>query len=125
MRGGGSTTTSSKWNQINQLIRTENIGVLALQETHITREMATELKAWFGRLRIIVSPNPTHPTSREGVALVINKYTTQWKETTARVLIEGQASSLALSGTAKIQLIYSQYMHQRAAAVKTPTSGPS
>ncbi|TEB25101.1 hypothetical protein FA13DRAFT_1714218 [Coprinellus micaceus] len=96
MRGGGSATTSRKWNQINQLVRDENIGVLALQETHISTETAAELESQFGRLKIIISPHPTYPTSREGVALVINKYTTQWKETRTWTLIEGKAILVSL-----------------------------
>jgi hypothetical protein len=63
MWGGGSATTSKKWNHNNQLVRDENIGILAVQETHITNETAADIERQFGRLKIIISPHPNHPTS--------------------------------------------------------------
>ncbi|KAF6745324.1 Endonuclease/exonuclease/phosphatase, partial [Ephemerocybe angulata] len=98
MNGGGSSSANirDKWSQINTLMRTGNIGVLALQETHLTKEKAQEYESIYHRLKIESSAHPTHPTSRSGVAVLVNKYTTQWKEMKTREIIAGAALLVTL-----------------------------
>jgi hypothetical protein len=38
IRGDGSAQTHEKWQHINQIMREHNIGILAVQETHLTEE---------------------------------------------------------------------------------------
>jgi hypothetical protein len=72
MRGGGLTSSRDKWNNVNQLMRDGRIGILALQETHITEDEVKSLEERFTHLTIKVSPHLTHPKLREGVAIVLN-----------------------------------------------------
>ncbi|EIW59707.1 DNase I-like protein, partial [Trametes versicolor FP-101664 SS1] len=59
---------------INQLVRDEKIGLLALQETHLTSECVDQLNELFGRhLRIYHSELTHHATGAGGVALAVNK----------------------------------------------------
>lgn len=91
MKGGGSANTAHKWDFINQLIREESLSIIALQETHLKQERLTELQERHDRIRIMNSADPTHPTSRGGVAIVLNNHKTLWKEATMEELIPGRA----------------------------------
>ncbi|KAH6911652.1 Endonuclease/exonuclease/phosphatase, partial [Coprinopsis sp. MPI-PUGE-AT-0042] len=96
IRGGGSDSTRNKWERINQILRDERIDVLAVQETHITNDVAEDLEERYPRLHIVLSPHPTDPTSRGGVAFVVNKYTTNWAESTSQDLLPGRALLLTM-----------------------------
>jgi len=62
-----------KWIQIRDMIRTEKIGILALQETHLTEREEDELNIKFENdWKIISSIDPNH-TNAAGVAFVLNK----------------------------------------------------
>ncbi|KAG1790735.1 Endonuclease/exonuclease/phosphatase, partial [Suillus variegatus] len=64
---------TDKWPHINQLIKEKKIGVLALQETHLTKEDEDVLNTTPGfRIHIISSIDPAR-TNTKGVAIVINK----------------------------------------------------
>lgn len=78
MRGYGAQVedgVSERWMLINQLVRDEKIGLLALQETHLTRERVDTLNELFGRhLRIYHSEMDCHATGSGGVAFAVNKH---------------------------------------------------
>ncbi|KAF6758474.1 Endonuclease/exonuclease/phosphatase, partial [Ephemerocybe angulata] len=97
MNGGASHKTDVKWEKINQLIRDRGIGVLALQETHLTEARANDLKACYPRLHIVNTAHPTHDSSRDGVAVILNKYTTNWADSTTKTIIAGKALLLSLA----------------------------
>ncbi|KAF6754033.1 Endonuclease/exonuclease/phosphatase [Ephemerocybe angulata] len=97
MKGGASPKTDVKWEKINQLIRDQGIGVLALQETHLTEARANDLRARYPRLHIENTAHPTHDSSRDGVAIVLNKYTTNWSDSKTKVIVEGKAILLSLA----------------------------
>ncbi|KAG1745583.1 Endonuclease/exonuclease/phosphatase [Suillus occidentalis] len=64
---------ANRWPHINQLVKEKKIGVLALQETHLTKEDEDVLNATPGlRIHIISSIDPAR-TNAKGVAIVINK----------------------------------------------------
>ena len=91
IRGGGSANTQPKWQHINQLLRDHRLGVLAVQETHLTPTIVSSLHSQFhSRLHILSSTDPDHPNSK-GIAIVLNKQLTRWKDTTQTVLIPGRA----------------------------------
>ena len=91
MKGGGSTSTSNKWLEICQLMREEKIDVLAIQETHLSEQKKEELNQIFERqIHIMSSIDRTKPNAM-GVAFVLKKSTTKWKETKFRELIPGRA----------------------------------
>ena len=62
-----------KWMHIPQIMRKKKIGILAIQETHLTDELAQ----WFNNLfrtnlLLEYSPDPTNRNTR-GIAVIINK----------------------------------------------------
>lgn len=72
MRGRYSNGTD-KWFHINQIVREKRIGILALQETHVTPEDVASIHQLFGkRLEIISTIDPNHPGAK-GVSIVLNK----------------------------------------------------
>lgn len=77
MRGYGTIQGSdahARWMLVNQLIRDEKIGILALQETHLDGERVANLNELFGRhMHIYHSQDEQNPTGACGVAFAINK----------------------------------------------------
>ncbi|KAG6875692.1 hypothetical protein C0992_002812 [Termitomyces sp. T32_za158] len=62
-----------KWNHISQLMLQKRIGILAVQETHLTEERREGIKSLFRkRLKILISEDPSNPTGKGGVAFVLN-----------------------------------------------------
>ncbi|KNZ71553.1 hypothetical protein J132_08609 [Termitomyces sp. J132] len=69
----GSSKSETKWNHINQIIRDKKIGILMVQETHLTEERKNNLEKVFSkRMLIFHSGDPKNPTSKGGVAVVLN-----------------------------------------------------
>ncbi|TEB24503.1 DNase I-like protein, partial [Coprinellus micaceus] len=76
---------------INALMRDRSINILALQETHLMEEKVAQLGQFQKRLRILCSPDPQNPSGKGGVALVINKHNTNWKEVEEDEIYPGRA----------------------------------
>ncbi|KAF9537728.1 DNase I-like protein, partial [Agrocybe pediades] len=96
IRGGGSATTRPKWDHVNQLLRTQQIGILAIQESHLKEEDVITLHEKFPtRLHVLNNSDPEQ-TAAKGVAIVINKTLLPWREAKMRVLIPGRASLLKI-----------------------------
>ena len=83
MKGHGSLNPNSvrnKWMHINQIIRDKKIGVLLLQEMHMSKTRHDETqKLFWKRLKIFSSEDPENPTGKGGVAIVLNKALIQTK----------------------------------------------
>lgn len=99
MRGrgqiGNDRLSKDKWLHISQVMRERKIGVLAIQEAHMTDDMADSLNALFkSRLRILHSQgdNP----NAAGVAFVINRDMTNADQATANELVPGRAMSVTV-----------------------------
>lgn len=75
MRGHGYGALDgprSKWPNVNQLMRDKKIAILALQETHLTKEYIKSLHELYGRrIKIYHTGNPDQPNAH-GVAVVLN-----------------------------------------------------
>jgi len=97
VKGAGGRTISPKWQQINNLLKTETIGVLAVQETHsLNEETLDYLNSVKGyRMHIFHSGDPTQPNSK-GIAIVLNKHLTRWQEASTKTLIPGRATLMIL-----------------------------
>lgn len=96
IRGGGSLGTTDKWQHINQLMRDKRIGILAIQETHLSDEQIGSLHKQFPqRVHILNSRDPEHPNAK-GVAFILNKQLTSWKEANCQVIIPGRALLLTV-----------------------------
>ena len=97
IRGGGSANTQDKWQHMNQIMREQRIAILAVQETHLDEIMAGNLNTQFnGRLSIWNSPDPINPSAGKGIAIVLNKHLTSWKEAVTRTIVPGRALLMSL-----------------------------
>jgi len=101
MRGRSSQLTGTgpilKWTTIAKALRSRQIGILALQETHLSDELAMQAEQIFSRrLTIYNSPDPENPTSSAGVAFVINKEKLDTNNITLTTLIPGRAIFLSI-----------------------------
>lgn len=80
---------------INQVIRDQNLGVLAVQEAHLTPERLDSLNALFATtLEIHCSPDPDNGAGARGVAFVVNKRKLAERKCTMNVLVPGRAIQL-------------------------------
>ncbi|PPQ74327.1 hypothetical protein CVT24_000429 [Panaeolus cyanescens] len=90
MNGGGAMPPSGKWPHMNQIVRENNLDVLCVQESHLTPPKVESLHQNFHRLHIINSYDPQQ-TNAKGVAIILNKHRTRWKEATSAEIIPGRA----------------------------------
>ena len=96
IHGGGTVQTREKWQGVDQMLRNNKIGILAVQETHLREDTIDSLHAQFHqRLHIINSSVPECPNAM-GVAIVLNKSYVAWKEATTHVLVPGRAISVSV-----------------------------
>ncbi|KAH8827499.1 hypothetical protein DL96DRAFT_1417055, partial [Flagelloscypha sp. PMI_526] len=87
-----------KWNHVNQVLRDNRIGILAIQETHLDDARKASVEAMFRKqMEIISSPDPEKPRSQTGVAIVLNKRLIQPEGTQTKVLIPGRAILTTIS----------------------------
>ncbi|KAI1787031.1 Endonuclease/exonuclease/phosphatase, partial [Ganoderma leucocontextum] len=98
--GFGSLSRESpdnKWNQIYRTVTQRRIGILLLQEAHLTDDRVDTLHKLYGRkIKILFSSHPTQPTQKEGVAVVINRHQINAKDITTTVVIPGRAIHVSL-----------------------------
>ncbi|KAK0504204.1 hypothetical protein EDD18DRAFT_1026131, partial [Armillaria luteobubalina] len=85
-----------RWMHINQVIREEKIGILAVQEAHLTAERKELIEKIFPKLRVEISEDPDSPTARAGVAIVLNRRLTNWSTVKIREVIPGRAMMIQL-----------------------------
>ncbi|KAL7282742.1 hypothetical protein ACG7TL_004216 [Trametes sanguinea] len=100
VNGFGSLVRDSpenKWGKMYRMMSEHRIGVLMLQETHLTGGRVSDLHRIFAdRIRILHSEHPSSPTQKEGVAFVINKRIMSAKGAVLTDIIPGRAAQLAL-----------------------------
>ena len=83
--------SGSKWLHVNQLVRQKRIGILLVQETHLTEERKNTIETLFSnRLKIHISMDPTRPRSRSGVAIVLNRSLTNVLGTKISEIVPGR-----------------------------------
>ncbi|KAK0495621.1 Endonuclease/exonuclease/phosphatase, partial [Armillaria luteobubalina] len=94
IRGYGSANLKdkeSRWMHLNQIMREEKIGVLAIQETHLNDERRETIEKIFPKLRVMISEDPEQPTAKAGIALILNRHLTNWDSVEKRVIVPGRA----------------------------------
>jgi hypothetical protein len=64
----------SKWTAINRTMRAKHLGILCLQETHLSNEYTNQVDSLFTKqLLVYNSPDPDCPNISAGVIIIINK----------------------------------------------------
>lgn len=78
-----------KWLHVPQIMRENNIGILAVQETHLTDELAEQFTNLFSNTYVLLhSPDP-HSRNARGIAIVINKRFINPELTNMKVIVPG------------------------------------
>ncbi|KAH6914282.1 Endonuclease/exonuclease/phosphatase [Coprinopsis sp. MPI-PUGE-AT-0042] len=91
IRGGGSTATADKWQQINRVMKGAKISVLAVQETHLTEDRTRELNAQFAGRMKIYNTSEDNTTNARGVAIVVDHNLTKSGPIVIRKIVPGRA----------------------------------
>ena len=85
-----------KWMHVPQTMRERNLGILAVQETHLTDSLADQFESLFGgKFALFHSPDP-ETRNAKGVAIVLNKKLVDTRGTTVTTLIPGRAILMTL-----------------------------
>ncbi|KZP29142.1 DNase I-like protein [Athelia psychrophila] len=88
-------TEDNKWLHVNQLMREQKIGVLAIQEAHLTTEFVEQISDLFQRrLHIIWSQGENKNAA--GVAFVVNKELANIEKIKLIEIIPGRAAMITL-----------------------------
>ncbi|KAI0047995.1 DNase I-like protein, partial [Auriscalpium vulgare] len=101
-------TRTSKWPEVINTIRSKRIGILALQETHLTDESLASLQQFHGRDAVILnSADPDRPSASAGVAFVLNRQLIDTADAKATTIIPGRAYALTLTwyGSEKLTML--------------------
>ncbi|KAI0324864.1 DNase I-like protein, partial [Cubamyces sp. BRFM 1775] len=85
----------NKWGRLYRMMRDNRIGLLLLQETHLTERRVADIhRMYAGNIRIFHSAHPHAPTQREGVAIVLNRKLVSDEGARMIVVIPGRAIQL-------------------------------
>ncbi|KZP21142.1 DNase I-like protein [Athelia psychrophila] len=88
-------TEDNKWLHVNQLMREQKIGVLAIQEAHLTTDFVEQISDLFQRrLHIIWSQGENKNAA--GVAFVVNKELANIEKIKLTEIIPGRAAMITL-----------------------------
>ncbi|KAH9911098.1 Endonuclease/exonuclease/phosphatase [Epithele typhae] len=100
MNGFGDLVPGSalnKWGTLFKEMKDAKIGVLMLQETHLTIERTLRLEGMFGnRIKIFASLDPETPSAKAGVAFVLNKSLVSTKDASAIEIVPGRALQISI-----------------------------
>ncbi|CDO71547.1 hypothetical protein BN946_scf184911.g17 [Trametes cinnabarina] len=87
----------NKWNNLYRMMNEHRIGVLLLQETHLTERRVADLHDMFAkRIKIFSASHPSAPTQKEGVAVVINKKLVSTEGLLAHTVVPGRALQVSV-----------------------------
>ncbi|KAI4293576.1 DNase I-like protein [Schizophyllum commune Loenen D] len=85
----------SKWPEVLSMLLSDKIGVLALQETHMTEKLLGEIETRYEKqIRVFSSMDEEKPNSK-GVAIVLNKRLTKTEEVNWTEIVPGRALQIS------------------------------
>ncbi|KAF6749306.1 Endonuclease/exonuclease/phosphatase [Ephemerocybe angulata] len=77
-------------------MRQNRIGILALQETHLTKKALDEVNRTYKKQMVIIQSSDPDNTGSKGVAFALNKRLVAWEETKTKELEPGRALLLTI-----------------------------
>ena len=76
----------------------KKIGIFALQETHLTEDCVDLINRHYGhKIHVFGTHDPTNPTGRGGIAIVLNKELVAPERTTVYEIVPGRAIMLQVT----------------------------
>lgn len=118
MKGRTSLVTGpgpiSKWSAVSRDMRERKIGLLALQETHLSEPLQEQVTTLYQcRLSVFNSALQENPTASAGVAFVINKELLRAEDVRFHSLIPGHAIFISFQWQpGSILSLINVYAHQ-------------
>jgi exonuclease III len=95
---------NDKWTRLREIIKSQKIGVLVLQETHLTLDEEEILNTRFEKDWLIISSiNPNSPNAR-GVAIILNKRYTNSTNIEKKEIIPGRALQITMPWRKELKL---------------------
>ncbi|TBU26613.1 Endonuclease/exonuclease/phosphatase [Dichomitus squalens] len=89
--------TNNKWGKIPQLMNEHRIGILMIQEAHLSAERLSSIEKLYERnLQIFNSAHPSAPSQKEGVAILVNKKLVNADGAQMTEVVKGRAVQLSL-----------------------------
>ncbi|EPT05709.1 hypothetical protein FOMPIDRAFT_1111043, partial [Fomitopsis schrenkii] len=85
------TSGTNKWNSINQLAREKKLGLIAVQETHLSQQDVTNIHRIYGRCLLVINSAGENATAAGGVAVILNRELVDTKDVRCEVVIPGRA----------------------------------
>ena len=95
-RSGIISPNNQKWNELNQLMREAKIGILCLQETHLTKEDEEMINRLYGRRITLHNSSSESASSTQGVSIVLNRELVDVKGIQFSEIIPGRAMILRM-----------------------------
>ncbi|OSC96465.1 DNase I-like protein, partial [Trametes coccinea BRFM310] len=90
-------SSENKWRTMYRMIKSNSIGILLVQETHLTPERREDISKMFkGRIKILYSAHPSAPTRKEGVAVILNKKQINANDATVTEIVPGRAMQVTV-----------------------------
>ncbi|KAH9890117.1 Endonuclease/exonuclease/phosphatase, partial [Cubamyces lactineus] len=87
----------NKWRTMYRMIKSNSIGILLVQETHLTPERRESISKMFkGRIKILYSAHPSAPTRKEGVAVILNKSQINTSDVSMTEIVPGRAMQVTV-----------------------------
>lgn len=99
MKGRGSSSPlhpNNKWNLLHQFIKERRIAILAVQETHLDEEYMERLAELYGRILAIYASHSESATTKQGVAIIINRDLVNVNDIAATEIIPGRAIAIEI-----------------------------
>ncbi|KAI0037841.1 DNase I-like protein, partial [Auriscalpium vulgare] len=91
-------SVQSRWPEIARMIKEHKVGILALQETHLSENELNELNRRYSKKMVILnSPLPENPTGSAGTGFVLNKAMIKTDQFTLTELVPGRAALLTIN----------------------------
>lgn len=114
-RAAEAPKAENKWNYINQVVRDKKIGILLVQEAHLSDDQKDKIEDLFGkRLKIHHSPDSDNPTRKGGVVVVLKKNLINIQNSKMKVIIPGRAVLVSVNwhrdDTINILMVYALNM---------------
>ncbi|KAM6496546.1 Endonuclease/exonuclease/phosphatase [Amanita muscaria] len=82
---------------MNQLVRDRKIGIMMVQESHLSKERTDSLNSKFGRNLLILNSSLGDSTNSAGVTFVINRRVLAWTELDLTEIVPGRAVLLSIA----------------------------
>ena len=93
---GRTSGDLEKWYHVPQFMREKRIGILAVQETHLTEEIAENFERMYGNnLKLIHSPDPASNNAK-GVAFVLNKKLVPTDDVSQDIVVPGRVLVISI-----------------------------